>query len=126
MKKQNPAKLKTRPDLSDQEWLAMLAASPENRGIDVRALHRRLFEWCDEKGVTPTRLRLLRWLDNEREGLPMTLEPPYGRPSIREGTAKPSEPSYKCRTCFDTGEKTVFPNPNSMKGSHTAPCPDCQ
>ncbi|HQZ81591.1 MAG TPA: hypothetical protein PLR83_00095 [Pyrinomonadaceae bacterium] len=62
---------KTRPDLGDHEWLAWLGSQPENRGIDVRAMHRKMFDWCRQKRVTPTRRRLLRWLDSDREAMPM-------------------------------------------------------
>lgn len=69
--------LKTRPDLDDQTFVIWTAAQPENRGIDVHAMYRKMLDWCMKKGLTPTRRRLLRWLDTERESMPMTYEPAY-------------------------------------------------
>jgi len=120
-RKQDPTKLKTRPDLADDQWLAWLACLPENAGIDIAELYRKMLDWCGRKRVTPTRRRLLVWLDSEREAVPMkpVAPKPVEQPS-------PAGEEIRCRTCFDTGEKTFFPNPNSIKGSYTAPCPGCQ
>ena len=84
MKKNVPENQKTRPDLDDQAWIVWLSMQRENRGIEVAALYRDMLAWCLKKGKTPTRLRLLKWLEGERENLPMTYEPAYFAP--------PSEP----------------------------------
>lgn len=92
--------LKTRPDLDDQHWLAWVALQPENKGIETRDLYRKMLEWCNRKGVTPTRRRLLRWLDNEREDVPLTYQPPYsegGNTTVRECAA--FEPKPPCEIC---------------------------
>ncbi len=85
--KTKPETQKTRPDLDDEHWLAWIAAQPENKGLYVREMYRKMLEWCEKKGVTPTRRRLLRWLDNEREDVPVTYQPPYHEPQPDE---KPS------------------------------------
>ncbi len=110
MKKQLPENLKTRPDLTDEEWIAWTAAQPENRGIDVRSMYRNMLEWCLKKGVTPTRRRLLRWLDSEREAMPLTYEPPYFE--------KPVDPNGPCGEC--SGERKITVN------DLRSPCPKCR
>lgn len=35
------------------------------------------------------------------------------------------EESVNCPTCFDTGEKQIFPNQDSIEGAYNVPCPDC-
>lgn len=90
--------LKTRPDLTDdQTWIVWTAAQPENRGIDVHGLYRKMLEWCQKKGVTPTRRRLLNWLDTEREAMPMTFKPAYFEPPQPE--PKPFVPDPPCEFC---------------------------
>ena len=109
MKKQKPEDLKTRPDLDDESWLAWTAAQPENRGIDVRTMYRKMLEWCDEKGHTPTRRRLLRWLDNEREAVPMTHKPAYF------GEQKTDD---DCDHCGNSRSVVI--------NDRRSPCPDCR
>lgn len=74
--KKKQERQKTRPDLEDAEFLDHLATLDENRGIDIVALYARMLDWCDEKRVTPTRLRLLKWLEGERADMPVTYSPP--------------------------------------------------
>lgn len=100
MKKQEPEKLKTRPDLDDENWLGWTAAQPENRGIDVRVMYRKMLEWCHRKGQTPTRRRLLRWLDNERDAVPLTYEPPY-----LDKAAEPEKPGQILPDCEYCGNE---------------------
>ncbi len=90
--------LKTRPDLDDQAFVVWTAAQPENRGIDVQSMYRKMLEWCDKKGVTPTRLRLLNWLSSEREAMPMTYKPAYHKeqPSPVPTTLAPEPPCDIC------------------------------
>lgn len=109
MAKTSPENQKTRPDLDDQTFVVWTAAQPENRGIDVHAMYRKMLEWCMKKGLTPTRRRLLRWLDTERESLPMTYEPAYFKgdePTAVDGvvlspdTAQPDfKPDPPCEFC---------------------------
>ena len=54
--KKGAEQLKTRPDLDDQAWLVWLSRQPENRGILVAEMYRKMLEWCGEKRITPTRL----------------------------------------------------------------------
>ncbi|CAN5353365.1 hypothetical protein BH10ACI2_BH10ACI2_00070 [soil metagenome] len=72
----NDEDLKTRPDLKDQEWLVHLRSLPENRGIDIEGLYRRMLDWCEKRQITPSRRRLLTWLGKEREDVPVTYTPP--------------------------------------------------
>lgn len=69
-------KQKTRPDLEDQDWIEHLKVQDDNRGIDIAALFDRMLAWCAKKRVTPSRLRLLNWLDREREAVPVSFNPP--------------------------------------------------
>lgn len=103
MKKQDPTKQKTRPDLDDENWLAWTAAQPENRGIDVRSLYRKMLDWCQKKGEIPTRRRLLRWLDDQREAVPIATKPPQ---------------DADCKNCGN--ERRVIIN------DLRSPCPECQ
>lgn len=66
-------RLKTRPDLGDSDFLSHLAALSENRGIAVPELHDRMIAWCVKKREQPSRLRLLKWIDNERAAVPIEI-----------------------------------------------------
>src|SRR5690349_245265 len=110
MKKSDPEKQKTRPDLSDQEWLVWLDLQPENKGIEVHALYRQMVEWAFKTGKTASRLRLLNWINREREAMPMTLDPP--------GLVKPIDPDADCDECDSTRRVQV--------NDHSTPCPKCR
>ncbi len=84
-------RLKTRPDLDDRLWFDHLKAQDENRGIDIAGLWSRMLEWCEKRRVTPTRLRLLTWLGNERADIPVTYFP------ITNGNGRP-------KTFYDPGK----------------------
>lgn len=107
MAKTSSKDLKTRPDLDDRHWLVWTAAQPENKGIDVHAMYRKMLTWCRQKGVTPTRLRLLRWLDTERQAVPLTYEPP----NMETG-------DEICTKCSGTAHITV--------NDFSSPCPKCR
>lgn len=96
-------KLKTRPDLSDDEWLKLIERLPENNGLDVRRVFRRMIDWCRERDLTPSRLRLLKWLDNERAAVP-----------IATGKVEDADCSY----CSNERRVTV----NDFR----PPCPQCR
>ncbi len=98
----NEEKQKTRPDLDDERYLAWLSLQTENRGIDINGLYRSMLDWCGKRRVTPTRRRLLRWLDGEREAVPMTAAPLGMRPSEAESAYVPPEPCEICgqEICF--------------------------
>lgn len=117
--------LKTRPDLDDETWLAWTAAQPENRGIHVRELYRKMLEWCMQKGVTPTRRRFLKWLDTEREAMPLTYQPPHFDP--KPGT--PEEPEKPdCDGCKNERFVSVVVNPDAQfeyDRTRMEPCPKC-
>lgn len=116
MNKKQP---KTRPDLNDALWLDWLAAQPENRGICVRDLYRNMVDWCRVKGQTPTRLRLLRWIDGDRKAVPMSAA------SVPEQKPQPAQPEHRCRKCFDTGT-VMMPVPGGRPWELAdEPCPDC-
>lgn len=68
-------RMKTRPDMRDNEWLYHLASLEENQDIDVNTLYDRMVEWCRDNRKQPSRLRLLKWLDGERSAVPMTAQP---------------------------------------------------
>lgn len=92
---------KTRPDLDGKAWLNWLAEQPENAGIDVKALCRKMLEWCEKRKQQPTRRRLLKWIESTRESVPMDLDD------------KPP-----CDECGDTGR---------VRGNlETWPCPECR
>ena len=110
MKKQFPEQQKTRPDLNDQEWLVWLGQQPENRGIEVHALYRQMIEWAFKTGKTPSRLRLLNWINREREAMPMTLEAP--------GVTKPVDRDGPCDEC-DSSRRILV---NDL----STPCPKCR
>lgn len=102
--------MKTRPDLTDQEWIVWLDQQPENRGIEVPALYRQMVAWAHQTGKTPSRLRLLNWIARERESVPMTLDPP--------GLVKPIDPNAPCDKC--NSERTLIVN------DLRSPCPTCR
>ena len=89
--------IKTRPDLDDQTWIVWLQQQPEYKPLQVAELYRKMLEWCLKKGTTPTRLRLLNWLNREREAMPMTYEPAYFEPPPTP--EKPFEPEPPCQFC---------------------------
>lgn len=85
---------KTRPDLDDQTWIVWLQQQPEYKPLQVAEMYRKMLEWCYTKGKTPTRLRLLNWLNRESEAMPMTYEPAYfEKPPVE---AKPEPPCDIC------------------------------
>lgn len=115
-------KQKSRPDLDDQAWIVWLSQQPENRGIPVAEMYRKMLDWCLKKGVTPTRRRLLKWLDTEREAMPMTYEPAYFEPKPEHTPETP-----KCPTCKDCGEVTQPAKQPKFTGQvEFVPCPDCK
>lgn len=102
--------LKTRPDLSDREWLDWLATQPENRGIRIHDLHRRMIRWCIERGEQPTRRRLLNWLDRTRQDVPITdaVTPP------RQQFAADPEPQLPdCKICKNERCIRILVRPDS-------------
>lgn len=121
-RKTDPAAQKTRPDLADREWIIWLEQQPENRGIEVRALYRKMCEWCQRRGVTPTRRRLLRWLDGEREAVPMIAAPP----AIPEKNIRPTRPD--CDYCGNNRFVRAEIDPNAAfewARFGMVPCPKC-
>jgi hypothetical protein len=67
----NPEALKTRPDLSDSDYLTHLSGLPENKHLNVPKMFDKMIAWCSQEGETPSRKRLLNWLDRDRKDLPM-------------------------------------------------------
>lgn len=114
----------TRPDLTDdREWLVWLSRQPENRGIDIQGLFSNMIVWCSRKGLTPTRRRLLRWLADERDAVPIAYKPTFV-PQPDE----PPTPIYKCNECLDTGSILIEAPPETRKYTHQmieSPCPRC-
>lgn len=99
-KKDAPENLKTRPDLADdREWLVWLRLQPENRGIDVDGLYRSMLDWCSRKGATPTRRRLLNWINSERDNVPMTHQPAYSSVSSPTAPIADPKPEPPCEYC---------------------------
>lgn len=129
-KKPDPTKQKTRPDLDDEHWLVWLSRQPENKGIDTFGLYRSMLEWTAKKRITPTRLRLLNWLDRERQAVPMTMNPIPGTAGDPPATpASKASPSFKCERCFDTGEISTEVLADRRLFTHQmefVPCPACR
>lgn len=128
-KKADSSNLKTRPDITDDgEWLAWLNLQPENRGINVVALYRSMIKWCAKKEITPTRRRLLRWIDADRDAIPVTSKPPYNDLAAAGQAADQSEPDVKinCPRCKDVGFIDAYPDePNVPHADRLCECPDC-
>ena len=103
--------LTTRPDLDDQAFVIWTAAQPENGGIDVQSMYRKMLEWCDKKGVTPTRLRLLNWISREREDRPMTYKPAYHKEEPKP--ASEFVPDPPCQYC---GKEICLSNHRKERG----------
>lgn len=133
-KKPKPESLKTRPDLTDTEWLAYLRCLPEYKGIDIFMLYRNMVDWCFKKGVTPTRLRLINWLNREAEALPMSAPPPSGSgsPPYKGGVAAAAPDEVvllpDCSTCKNERFVSVVVRPDAefdWQKTEMKPCPDC-
>ena len=123
-------KLKTRPDLDDKAWIVWLTMQPENRGILVAEMYRKMLEWCQKKGVTPTRLRLLKWLDGEREAMPMTYEPAYlpDAQAFERGTPRNLPVLPDCDVCNNERFVSEIIDPNAQfewQRSGMVPCTAC-
>jgi Helix-turn-helix domain len=69
-------RIKTRPDLDDRAWLEHLRSLDENRGVDIDALYTRMLDWSEKNRATPSRLRLLKWVEKERSDVPVSYRPP--------------------------------------------------
>lgn len=91
-------KARTRPDLSEADWLNHLQELPENRGIDVPLLFKRMLAWCERNGKPSSRQRLLVWLDKDRADGPISPrrrgEPVTESSPIRR--LKPRRPAVDC------------------------------
>lgn len=75
-KKNADAKLKTRPDLSSDDFLALLKTLPENIGIDIDRLFGKMVKWCADNSETASRKRLLNWIDREKLDSPILVQRP--------------------------------------------------
>lgn len=60
-----PKILNSKNGVTDSEWLARLKESPAYKGIDVEAHFFRCVEWCNLRKITPTRRRVLAWLNKQ-------------------------------------------------------------
>lgn len=49
----------------DEDFLAELQANPAYAAFDVVKLYHKMAAWCQNKGVQPTRSRLINWLNRE-------------------------------------------------------------
>jgi hypothetical protein len=67
-------RLKTRPDLTDGEYIEFL--EPQYPNVSVKASYDTMIEWCERKSQTPSRLRLLKWLEKEVSAVPMASAKP--------------------------------------------------
>jgi hypothetical protein len=54
---------------TDGEWLQMLKSNPAYKDLDIDIIHGKLVAWCANKGLHPTRARLLNWLNREERPL---------------------------------------------------------
>lgn len=124
-------KVKTRPDLGDQEWIVWLSLQPENRGILVAEMYRKMLIWCQQKGVTPTRRRLLKWIEGEREAMPMSFEPAYMENTQASEKGVPSKvPGLPdCKVCKNERFVSEIIDPDAQfewQRSRMVPCTACQ
>jgi hypothetical protein len=60
---------RTRPDLNNEDYLVHLAATYPV--LEIQKIYQKMVDWCLRKKETPSRLRLLRWIDGELEAMPM-------------------------------------------------------
>jgi len=56
-------KAKSKPKLTNDEWLAEIAAKPVYAHIDVQREHDKMVVWCEGKRLKPTRQRFVNWLN---------------------------------------------------------------
>jgi len=49
----------------DSEWLAQLQQNPAYEGLDVKRHFFQCVEWWRQRGITPTRQRILNWLNKQ-------------------------------------------------------------
>lgn len=113
--KKSDEKLKTRPDIvDDRAWLDHLRGLDENRGIDIVGLYDRMIAWCLKKRETPSRLRLLKWLEDERSAVPVSYMPAVSRSG---------EPSYfKGPDAVDAIDAPAFVSPdNPLRPAENVP-----
>jgi len=54
-----------RPTTCDSDFLAELQATPAYSTLNVMHCYQRMVVWCANKGVQPTRSRLINWLNRE-------------------------------------------------------------
>ncbi len=67
---------RTRPEISrDEDWLVWLKSQAEFSALNILGKYRDMLAWCRKNNKTPSRLRLLNWLDKELRDAPMTYEP---------------------------------------------------
>jgi len=66
-----PRKPKT--ELTDQEWMAELKASPENQGINIDTEYARACDWCRKNNRTPSRRFFGNWLKKAAEDKPLAI-----------------------------------------------------
>lgn len=66
-------KSKKKAQLTDQEWITTLKASPAYEGIEIDREYAKMIHWCETKGKKPSRARFVNWL-NKAE-VPMRAAP---------------------------------------------------
>ncbi len=70
---------KRKARMTDEEFIASLHSNPAYKGIDIARVEGKMQAWCQLKGKSPSRERLLNWLS--REDIPMSV-PKANKPCI--------------------------------------------
>lgn len=82
-KPSRPAKKKK---LTDDEFMQALRDNPIYAGLDIDRLKGKMEVWCAGKGLTPSRARLVNWLNKEDKPLaPSVAEQTYEKPEWQRG-----------------------------------------
>lgn len=75
-KKKSPKKkplLITRPDLAnDTAYVAWLCDHKKYTSLDVKGKYDKMLAWCEKKDETPSRQRLIAWLNKDLKDMPIT------------------------------------------------------
>lgn len=70
-------------NLVTEEVLTELEQSPAYAGIDVRREHAKCVEWCKtRKGTSPSRMRLINWLNRAEPRLPVAAAAVNKQPAL--------------------------------------------
>lgn len=60
-----PAKRRVSITMNDEEYIESLKSNPAYKGLDINKVYGKMVAWCNLKGKSPSRARLLGWLNRE-------------------------------------------------------------